>query len=85
VSSLSEQERLGLDDVFLSLGKKTNISEKLKEQTRRSMAGLFQVSKKSLPMGISYISSKKNNIKQHLKRADFKLFHYFIPKNRGSK
>ncbi|MDF1879724.1 hypothetical protein JHD50_00145 [Sulfurimonas sp. MAG313] len=85
MGSLSEQERCGLDDVFLSLGEKQLLKDSIKEQHSRFISSLKQIAKKGLPLSISYIKMKKNMLFQGAKRNNFKLFFYIRPKNRGSK
>lgn len=92
MSSLSEHERVGLDDVFLCLGKKQAISDKLKEQKNRFFAGLGQVVRKGIPITLNYIKiksgadfRKKIMFQERSKRDNFKLFNHFRPKNRDSK
>jgi len=85
LSSLSEHERLGLDDLFLSLGKKESFNEKLYEHKNRLISSLAQVAIKGLPKGISFVKSKKIMFLKGAKVSKFKLFHKIIPKNRASK
>jgi len=92
VSSLSERERVGLDDVFLCLGEKPGFSDTLIEHKKRLFTSLSQIVIKGLPITINYIkfkskSSFKNNFmpKGGSKRDNFKLFNHFRPKNRDSK
>ena len=92
MSSLSEHERVGLDDVFLCLGEKPAFNDKLSEQRKRLFASIGQLVKKGLPITLNYIKIKskiefKKNImlQERSKRDNFKLFNHFRPKNRGSK
>jgi len=85
VSSLSEHERVGLDEVFLCLGEKQAISDKFKEQRKRLFASLGQVVRKGIPMSFSYVKSKKIMFQERTKMDNFKLFNHFRPKNRDSK
>jgi hypothetical protein len=85
VSSLSEHERVGLDDVFLCLGEKQAISDKLKEQKKRFFTSLGQVARKGIPITLSFVKSKKTMLQERSKRDNFKLFNHFRPKNRDSK
>ncbi len=85
MSSLSEHERVGLDDLFLSLSKDERLGDKLKEQKNRLVSSLAQVVSKGVPIGISYIKSKKNVFLQGAKLPKTKLFKQFRPKNRDSK
>ena len=85
MSSISEHERLGLDELFLSLGKKQSLSEKLSEQKNRLVSSLSLVARKSLPIGISYVKSRKNMFLKGAKTPKIKLFKQFRPKNRASK
>ena len=85
MSSLSEHERVGLDDVFLCLGEKQAISDKLKEQKKRFFASLGQVARKGIPISLSFVKSKKTMFQERSKRDYFKLFNHFRPKNRDSK
>jgi len=85
VSSLSEHERVGLDDVFLCLDQKQAISDKLKEQRKRFFAGFAQVVSKGLPLSLKYVKSKKIMFQERAKMDNFKLFNHFRPKNRDSK
>jgi len=85
VSSLSEHERMGLDDLFLSLGKDEGFNDKLKEHKNRLVSSLSQVVSKGVPIGITYIKTKKNMFLQGAKLPKIKLFKQFRPKNRDSK
>jgi len=85
VSSLSEHERVGLDDVFLCLGEKQAITDKLKEQRKRFFTSLGQVVRKGLPLSLKYVKSKKIMFQESAKMDNFKLFNHFRPKNRDSK
>ncbi len=85
MSSLSEQERVSLDDLFICLGEKQSLTEKMKEQKMRFLSSLSQVAKKGIPISLSYIKSKKIMFKEQVKMDNFKLFNHFRPKNRGSK
>jgi len=85
LSSLSEHERLGLEDVFLCLGEKQSTSEKLKEHKKRLFSSLSQLVKKGIPISLSYVKSKKIIFQEQSKMDNFKLFNHFRPKNRGSK
>ena len=85
MSSLSEHERLGLDDLFLSLGKKESLNEKLYEQKNRLISGITQVVTKSVPMGLSLVKSKKIMFLKGAKVSKFKLFNKIRPKNRACK
>ena len=81
MSSLSKQERIGLEDVFISLGKKEKFLEKVKEQQNRLFDSINLIAKRSIPFTISLIKSKKNI----LKMEKTKLFKQFRPKSRDSK
>jgi len=85
LSSLSEHERVGLDDLFLSLGKDEGLAEKLSEHKNRLVSRLSQVVSRGVPIGISYIKTKKNMFLQGAKVPKIKLFKQFRPKNRDSK
>jgi len=92
VSSLSEHERIGLDDVFLCLGEKQAVSDKLKEQRKRFFTSLGQVVRKGIPITLNYIKirnksafRKKPMFQERSKLHNFKLFNHFRPKNRDSK
>ena len=85
MSSLSEHERLGLDDLFLSLGKKESLNDKLYEQRNRLLSGLTQVVSKGIPLGLSLVKSKKIMFLKGAKVSKFKLFNKIRPKNRASK
>lgn len=85
MSSLSEYERKGLEDVFLCLGEKQSLSEKLNEQTHRLISSLSSIAKKGIPLDFSLVKSKKIMFKGQRKVDKFKLFNDFRPKNRGSK
>ncbi len=85
MSSLSEQERMGLDDLFLCLGKKPSLAEKAKEHKTRLLCGLCQIVKKGIPISLSYVKSKKIMFKEQSKMDNFKLFNHFRPKSRDSK
>ena len=85
MSSLSEHERVGLDDVFLSLGEKQALRERIKEQQKRLLSTLSQIARKGVPLALSYVKSKKIMFKEQSKMDNFKLFNHFRPKNRGSK
>jgi len=92
VSSLSEHERVGLDDVFLCLGDKPAINDKLNEQRKRLFASIGQLVRKGVPITLDYIKTKsKVNFRKRImfqersKRDNFKLFNHFRPKNRDSK
>ncbi len=85
LSSLSEHERIGLEDVFLCLGKKQSLVDKVKEQNIRFIIGLSQIVKKGIPLSLSYVKSKNIMFQEQSKMHDFKLFNHFRPKNRGSK
>ena len=85
MSSLSEHERIGLEDVFLCLGEKQSVSEKLSEQKSRLSSTFRSLIIKGIPAGISYAKSKKIMFKQGRKVVNFKLFNHFRPKNRDSK
>ena len=85
MSSLSEHERIGLEDVFLCLGEKQSVSEKLMEQKSRLSSTFRSLILKGIPAGISYAKSKKIMFKQGRKVVNFKLFNHFRPKNRDSK
>ena len=85
MSSLSEHERVGLDDLFLSLGKDEGLGDKLKEHKNRLVSSLSQVVSKGVPIGISYIKSKKYVFLHGAKMPKLKLFKQFRPKNRDSK
>ena len=85
MSSLSEHERLGLEDVFLCLGEKQSLSDKLKEHKVRLISGFTQIVKKGIPLSLSYVKSKKFMFREKSKVDNFKLFNHFRPKNRGSK
>ena len=85
MSSLSEHERIGLEDVFLCLGEKQSVSEKLMEQKSRLSSTFRSLLIKGIPAGISYAKSKKIMFKQGRKVVNFKLFNHFRPKNRDSK
>jgi hypothetical protein len=85
LSSLSEHERIGLEDVFMCLGEKQSVSEKIIEQKSRLLGSLSSIVQKGIPKGISYVKSKKIMFKQRRKVVNFKLFNHFRPKNRDSK
>ena len=85
MSSLSEHERVGLEDVFLCLSEKQSLSEKVKEQKLRLISSLGQLAKKGIPLSLSYVKSKKIMFQEQSKVHNFKLFNHFRPKNRGSK
>ena len=85
MSSLSEQERMGLDDLFLCLGKKQSLTEKVREHQVRFVSTLAHLAKKGIPISLSYVKSKKIMFKERSKTVNFKLFNHFRPKNRGSK
>ena len=92
MSSLSEHERVDLDDVFLSLGEKQAITDKFKEQKKRFFTSLGQVARKGLPITLNYIKVKnkmyfggKIMFQERSKMDNFKLFNHFRPKNRDSK
>ena len=85
MSSLSKHERIDLEDVFLCLGKKESVSEKINEQKKRFISGLNLIVKKGIPMGFTFVKSKKIIFNRDVKMDKSKLFHYFLPKNRGSK
>ncbi len=85
MSSLSEHERIGLEDVFLCLGEKQSISEKLIEQKSRLASSLSSLVQKGIPLGLSYAKSKKIMFKRGRKVVNFKLINHFRPKNRDSK
>ena len=85
MSSLSEHERLGLDDLFLSLGKKETLNDKLYEHKNRLISSLTQAVSKGIPKGISFVKSKKIMFLKGAKVSKFKLFKEIRPKNRASK
>lgn len=85
MSSLSEHERIGLEDVFLSLGEKESLKERIDEQRNRLLCSLRLIVKKGVPAGLSYVKSKKIMFLQQLNRDKSKLFRQFRPKNRESK
>lgn len=85
MSSLSDHERIGLDDVFLSLGEKQALTDRVKEQQKRLLTTLSQIARKGVPLVLSYVKSKNIMFHEHSKRDNFKLFNHFRPKNRGSK
>lgn len=85
MSSLSEHERIGLEDVFMCLGEKQSVSEKLNEQKSRLVGSFSSLVQKGIPLGLSYAKSKKIMFKQGRKVVNFKLFNHFRPKNRDSK
>ena len=85
MSSLSEHERLGLDDLFLSLGKKESLNDKLYEQKNRLFSSLTQVVSKSVPRGLSFVKSKKIMFLNGAKVSKLKLFNKIRPKNRACK
>ena len=85
MSSLSEHERIGLEDVFLCLGKKQTVSEKFLEQKSRLIGSFSSLVHKGIPKGLSYVKSKKIMFLQQLNRDKSKLFRQFRPKNRESK
>ena len=85
MSSLSKQERVALEDVFISLGEKESIMERMSEQNNRFISSIKQIVKKSIPLTISLVKSKKNIIKHGLKMDKTQLFNHFRPKNRDSK
>lgn len=85
MSSLSEHERIGLEDVFLCLGEKQSVTEKLIEQKSRLAGSISSLVQKGIPLGISYAKSKKIMFKHGKKVVNFKLFNHFRPKNRDSK
>ena len=85
MSSLSEHERIGLEDVFLCLGEKQSVTEKIIEQKRRLLGTLSSMVHKGIPKGLSYVKSKNIMFKQRRKGVNFKLFNHFRPKNRDSK
>jgi hypothetical protein len=72
---------VGLEDVFISLGEKDTIKQKLQEQQNRFLDSLNLISRKTISLTISLIKSKKNI----LKMDKIKLFNHFRPKNRDSK
>ena len=85
MSSLSKHERIDLEDVFLCLGKEESVSEKINEQKKRFVSSLNLIVKKGIPRSLTFVKSKKIIFKRGAKMYKSKLFHYFIPKNRGSK
>lgn len=85
MGSLSEHERIGLDDIFISLSKKQGHYEKLQHRGQRVIDGLHQLAKKGVPLSLRYIKSKKFMFSQRNKMYKSKLFSHIIPKNRGSK
>ncbi len=85
MSSLSEHERIGLEDVFLCLGKKESIKERIDEHRNRLLCSLRLIIKKGVPAGFSYVKSKKFIFLQQLNGDKSKLFRHFRPKNRESK
>jgi len=92
VSSLSEHERVGLDDVFLCLGEKPAISDTLSEHRKRLLTSIGQLVRKGIPITLNYIKfksktdfRKKFMFQERSKRDNFKLFNHFRPKNRDSK
>ena len=85
MSSLSEHERLGLDDLFLSLGKKESFNDKLYEQKNRLISTFVQALSKGLPRGLSLVKSKKIMFLKGAKVSKMKLFNKIRPKNRASK
>lgn len=85
MSSLSEQERRGLDDLFLCLGKEQSLVDKVREQQVRFLSTLSHLAKKGIPMSLSYVKSKNIMFKGQVKMAKYKLFNHFRPKNRGPK
>ena len=85
MSSLSKHERIDLEDVFLCLGKKESVSERVNEQRKRLFTCLNCIVTKGIPAGLSFVKSKKIIFRANRKGTKIKLFHYFIPKNRGSK
>jgi len=85
LNSLSEHERIGLDDVFLSLGEKQALRDRVKEKQKRLLTTLAQIARKGVPLALSYVKSKKTMFQERSKMDDFKLFNHFRPKNRGSK
>jgi hypothetical protein len=85
LSSLSEQERRGLDDLFLCLGKEQSLTEKIREHQVRFLSTLSHLAKKGIPLGLTYVKSKKIMFKEQSKMAKYKLFNHFRPKNRGPK
>jgi len=85
LSSLSEHERIGLEDVFLCLGEKESVKERINEQRNRLFCSLRLIIKKGVPASFSYVKSKKIMFLQQLNRDKSKLFRQFRPKNRESK
>ena len=85
MSSLSEHERIGLEDVFLCLGEKQTVSEKFFEQKSRLLGSFTSLVYKGIPKGLSYAKSKKIMFIRTKKVANIKLIKHFRPKNRDSK
>ena len=85
MSSLSEQERRGLDDLFLCLGKEQSLTDKIREHQVRFFTSLSNLAKKGIPLSLSYVKSKKIMFKEQTKMVNYKLFNHFRPKNRDSK
>ncbi len=67
MSSLSEHERIGLEDVFLCLGEKQSVTEKLIEQKSRLAGSISSLVQKGIPLGISYAKSKKISLNMEKK------------------
>lgn len=85
MSSLSESERIGLDDVFMCLGNNASLSEKINEHKNRMLSSLTQLTKKSIPIAVTLVKSQKIMFKRVIKVNKTKLFTHFRPKSRGSK
>lgn len=85
MSSLSEHERIGLEDVFLCLGEKASVQEKLSEHKNRLYSSLSQIVKKGVPASFFYVKSKKIMFLRQLNRDKSRLFRQFRPKDRESK
>ena len=76
---------MGLEDVFLCLGEKESVKEKISEHKNRLFCSLSLIIKKGVPSSFSYVKSKKIMFLQQLNRDKSKLFRQFRPKNRESK
>jgi hypothetical protein len=85
LSSLSEHERIGLEDVFLCLGEKESVKERISEHKNRLYCSLRLMIKKGVPASFSYVKSKKIMFLRQLNRDKSRLFRQFRPKNRESK
>ncbi|HIC43605.1 MAG TPA: hypothetical protein EYO73_04720 [Sulfurimonas sp.] len=92
MSSLSEHERIALDDMFLYLADKPAFRDSFIEQRKRLFMSIGQIARKSIPITLSYIKIKSNlgfrkkiMSQERSKRDNFKHFNHFRPKNRDSK